>query len=89
MKVVYKDIEQTLDQLSLSTKSLDTIIKQGVFGANSLETTEKMEQLNLSIQEMLQSYKNVLFMNERSTRQSVEFLEDSDSKLAGEMKMFK
>lgn len=89
MKIVYKDIEQTLDHLSFSTKSLDTIVTQGLFGANTLETTEKMEQLNRSIQEMLQLYKDLLLTNERSTRQSIEFFEESDLKLAGEIRVSK
>ena len=89
MKIVYKDIEQTLDRLAFSTKSLDTIVTQGLFGANTLETTEKMEQLNRSIQELLQLYKDLLLTNEMSTRKSVHFFEESDSKLAGEIGLSK
>lgn len=87
MKIVYRDIEQTLDRLALSAKSLDTIVAQDVYGANILETTEKLNQLNRSIQQLLQSYKDLLLTNEMSTRQSVQFIEDSDSRLASEMKV--
>lgn len=89
MKIVYKDIEQTLDHLVVSAKSLDPIVMQDVYGANHLETTEKLNLLNRSIQQLFQSYKDLLLTNEMSTRQSVQFIQESDSRLASEIEVLK
>lgn len=89
IKVVYQDIEQTLQRLTVSTKALDTAIAQGVYGANKLDTTEQLDQLNDSMQQLLQLYKDLLIANESSTRKSIEFLEDSDLEVAGKMGLSK
>ncbi|MGN1385010.1 MAG: YwqI/YxiC family protein [Bacillus sp. (in: firmicutes)] len=89
MKIVYKDIEQTLDHLVISAKSLDPIVTQDVYGANHLETIEKLNQLNRSIQQLFESYKDLLLTNEMSTRQSVQFIQESDSRLASEIEVLK
>lgn len=89
MKLVYKDIEQSLDDILAAAKLLDPNLSKNVYGANNLEVTEQLDQLNHSLQQLLHFYQSLLIENEMSTRKSVQFMNESDNQIARDMELIK
>lgn len=82
MKVKKNDIEQALSKLKSSTSTLQTSLPQSIQGNNVLDLVTELNNLNRAIEEMAQSYKQLLIQNEEATRQSVQFIVDTDKKLS-------
>ena len=89
MKLVYKDINQSLNEISAAAKTLDPNLSKNVFGVNSLEVTEQLDRLNHSLQQLLHSYQSLLIENEMLTRKSVQFMNESDNQIAKDMQLLK
>lgn len=89
MKLVYKDIDQSLNEVLAAAKTLDPNLSKKVYGANNLEVTEQLDRLNHSLQQLLHSYQSLLIENEMSTRKSVQFMNESDNQIAKDMQLLK
>ena len=89
MKLVYKDIDQSLNEVLAAAKMLDPTLPKNVYGVNNLEITERLGRLNLSLQQLLHSYQSLLLENEISTRKSVQFMNESDYQIARDIKFQK
>ena len=89
MKLVYKDIDQTLNQVLTAAQTLDPNISKHIYGANNLEVTDQLDRLNHSLQQLLHSYQSLLTENTMSTRKSVVFMNESDQQIAKDLKLVK
>ena len=89
MKLAYKDIDQSLNEVLVAAKKLDPNLLKNVYGVNNLEVTDQLDRLNHSLQQLLHSYQSLLIENEMSTRKSVQFMNESDNQIARDMQLLK
>lgn len=85
IKVEFDIVRQSVSNMNNLTESLDTALLQNFAGNNVLELTEKINQLNLILEQQGDEWKRILRLNHVSVRESAEILDETDRKLSGSM----
>ncbi|MCA0151372.1 MULTISPECIES: YwqI/YxiC family protein [Rossellomorea] len=86
IRVVQGEIEHHLSKMKSSAESLQPDVPQNIGQENRLEVVTKLNELNQSLELMLQSYKELLIRNEELTRQAVQDMSDADKELSSHIK---
>lgn len=81
IKMVYDDIHPVIDDLSGKANALDPSAPEPISG-NTLDVADKLNELMTHLEQMLIRYKTVLQANIETTKNSVEFLEETDNQVA-------
>jgi superfamily I DNA and/or RNA helicase len=87
IKIKYGEVDEALSNLISSTNTLKPSSPQGIQGSNVLDSVEKLETLNQSLNKLLESYKLLIMNNAESTKQSVQAMKDTDQELSSSMKI--
>lgn len=82
IKIKQDEIEQALSKLESSTNALHTSFSSSIGGNNVLTAVLKWNDLNQALEQVVESYKGLLRQNGEATRQSVQFMADSDKQLS-------
>ncbi|OHX45090.1 YwqI/YxiC family protein [Cytobacillus oceanisediminis] len=82
IKLRISDIEQALSKLQTSANGLQPSLPSTIGENNVLDFINKLNALNRQLQQVTEAYKSVLLQNEETTRQSVQFLDESDRLLS-------
>ncbi|MDM5227708.1 YwqI/YxiC family protein [Cytobacillus sp. NJ13] len=82
IKLRISDIEQALSKLQTSANGLQPSLPSTIGENNVLDFINKLSALNIQLQQVTEAYKSVLLQNEETTRQSVQFLDESDRLLS-------
>ena len=82
IKLRISEIEQALSKLQSSAKGLQPTLPSTIGENNVLDFINKLNSLNRQLQQVTEAYKSVLLQNEKTTRQSVQFLDESDRLLS-------
>ncbi|URM32860.1 YwqI/YxiC family protein [Cytobacillus firmus] len=82
IKLRISDIEQALSKLQSSANGLQSSLPSTIGENNVLDFINKLNALNRQLQQVTEAYKSVLLQNEDTTRQSVQFLDESDRLLS-------
>lgn len=83
IKLRISDIEQALSKLQSSANGLLPTLPSTIGENNVLDFINKLSALNRQLQQVTEAYKSILLHNEETTRQSVQFLDESDRLLSG------
>ena len=86
IRVVQGEIDHHLTKMKSSAESLQPDVPQNIGQENRLEMVTKLNELNQSVEQMLQSYKELLIRNEELTRQAVQDMADADKELSSHIK---
>jgi Family of unknown function (DUF5344) len=86
IRVVQGEIEHHLSKMKSSAESLQPDVPQNIGQENRLEVVTKLNELNQSLELMIQSYKELLIRNEELTRQAVQDMADADKELSSHIK---
>jgi len=81
IKMVYDDIHPVIDDLSGKANALDPSAPESISG-NTLDVADKLNELMTHLEQMLIRYKTVLQTNIETTKNSVEFMEETDNQVA-------
>ncbi|MBN8204137.1 MULTISPECIES: YwqI/YxiC family protein [Bacillaceae] len=82
IKLRISEIEQALSKLQASANGLQPFLPSTIGENNVLDFINKLNVLNRQLQQVTETYKSVLLQNEETTRQSVQFLDESDRLLS-------
>ncbi|MCS0674762.1 YwqI/YxiC family protein [Cytobacillus firmus] len=82
IKLRISDIEQALTKLQTSANGLQPSLPSTIVENNVLDFINKLNALNMQLQKVTEAYKSLLLQNEETTRQSVQFLDESDRLLS-------
>lgn len=82
IKIKQDEIEQALSKLESSTNALHNSFSSSIGGNNVLTAVLKWNDLNQALEQVVESYKGLLRQNGEATRQSVQFMADSDKQLS-------
>ncbi|MCM3705295.1 MULTISPECIES: YwqI/YxiC family protein [Cytobacillus] len=82
IKLRISDIEQALSKLQSSANGLQPSLPPTIGQNNVLDFINKLNALNNQLQQVTEAYKSLLLQNEEATRQSVQFLDESDRLLS-------
>lgn len=82
IKLRISDIEQALSKLQSSANGLLPTLPSTIGENNVLDFINKLSALNRQLQQVTEAYKSILLHNEETTRQSVQFLDESDRLLS-------
>ena len=86
VKVIYGEVEQALKKLQSSAQTIEPLKIEDLHNTNVLDMTEKLGYMNETLQQVLQSYKELLIENEASTSRSVKVLKEVDDSVSGLLK---
>ncbi|MGG1629351.1 YwqI/YxiC family protein [Rossellomorea sp. NRS-1567] len=86
IRVVQGEIDHDLSKMKSSAESLQPDVPQNIGQENRLEVVTKLNELNQSMVQMLQSYKELLIRNEELTRLAVQDMSDADKELSSHIK---
>ncbi len=81
IKIIDQAVQTALDSLKQSSQDFEgdfTIEK----GQNVLDLVNSIETINQSLNELIDSYRNLLLQNENTARQAVETLKETDQAVA-------
>lgn len=81
IKIIDQAVQTALDSLKQSSQDFEgdfTIEK----GQNVLDLMNSIETINQSLNELIDSYRNLLLQNENTARQAVETLKETDQAVA-------
>ena len=81
IKIIDQAVQTALDSLKHSSQDFEgdfTIEK----GQNVLDLVNSIETINQSLNELIDSYRNLLLQNENTARQAVETLKETDQAVA-------
>lgn len=81
IKMVYDEIHPVIDDLSGKASALDPSAPEPISG-NTLDAADKLNDLMTHLEQMLIRYRAVLQTNIETTKNSVEFMEETDSQVA-------
>ncbi|MFC4025269.1 YwqI/YxiC family protein [Oceanobacillus longus] len=87
IRVNQSEIEQNLSKIKATTDSLQPAIPTNIGNGNRLDVVAKLNELNHSLEQMVQSYKELLLRNEELTRQSVQGMADADREISSQIKV--
>lgn len=87
IKIKYGEVDEALSNLISSANTLKSSVPQGIQGSNVLDSVEKLETLNQSLNKVLESYQLLLMKNAESTKQSIQAMKDTDQQLSSSMKI--
>ncbi|MGD6849456.1 YwqI/YxiC family protein [Rossellomorea aquimaris] len=86
IRVVQGEIDHHLSKIKSSAESLQPDVPSHIGHENRLEVVTKLNELNQSMEQMVQSYKELLMRNEELTRQAVQDMADADQELSSHIK---
>lgn len=81
IKIIDQAVQTALDSLKQSSQDFEgdfTIEK----GQNVLDLMNSIETINQSLNELIDSYRNLLLQNENTARRAVETLKETDQAVA-------
>lgn len=81
IKIIDQAVQTALDSLKQSSQDFEgdfTIEK----GQNVLDLVNSIETINQSLNELIDSYRNLLLQNENTARRAVETLKETDQAVA-------
>lgn len=81
IKMVYDEIHPVIEDLSGKVNTLDPTAPEPISG-NTLDVADKLNELMTHLEQMLIRYRTVLQKNIETTKNSVEFMEDTDHQVA-------
>lgn len=85
IKIIDQAVQTALDSLKQSSQDFEgdfTIEK----GQNVLDLMNSIETINQSLNELIDSYRNLLLQNENTARRAVETLKETDQAVASSYK---
>lgn len=86
IRVVQGEIDHHLSKIKSSAESLQPDVPRNIGHENRMEVVTKLNELNQSMEQMVQSYKELLMRNEELTRQAVQDMADADQELSSHIK---
>ncbi|WP_301107138.1 YwqI/YxiC family protein [Sporosarcina sp.] len=81
MKIVYADVENQLSEMQGAIEALDPKAAPPITG-NALDVVTKLTELSTQLESLLASYQKLLINNIQTTEKSVQFIRESDEKVA-------
>jgi hypothetical protein len=87
IRLVQGEIEENLSKIKSSADSLQPDMPNDIGQGNHLDVVTKLNELNQTMEMMVQSYKELLIRNESSTRESVHNMRDTDKNLSSHIKV--
>ncbi|MGN1402409.1 MAG: YwqI/YxiC family protein [Bacillus sp. (in: firmicutes)] len=82
IKIIYTEVEQALEKLRSTADTLDSVKLQKVEGETILDVANKINTLNETLTSIMETYKQVLLDNERSTSRSIQAMKEVDESLS-------
>ena len=81
VKIVYADVEMQLGEMTSTNESLNPKAEPPITG-NTMDVVTKLTELSTKLEQLLTKYQTVLNTNIQTTTSSVEFMKESDKKIA-------
>lgn len=81
VKIVYADVEMQLGEMTNTNESLNPKAEPPITG-NTMDVVTKLTELSTKLEQLLTKYQTVLNTNIQTTTSSVEFMKESDEKIA-------
>jgi hypothetical protein len=85
IKVEFGTVRQAVSNMESMTESLDPALRQDLAGDNVLDLVEKINQLNLILEQQGEEFKRILRLNHESVRESADLLDETDHQLSVSM----
>lgn len=82
IKIEFETVRQSVSNMESMTESLDPVLLQNLAGDNVLELVEKINQLNLILEQQGEELKRILRLNHESVRESADMLDETDHQLS-------
>lgn len=82
IKVELEIVRQSVSNMESMTESLAPAFPQNLAGDNVLEVVEKINQLNLILEQQGEEFKRILRLNHESVRESADMLDETDHQLS-------
>lgn len=84
VKIIYADVESATGEMTLAATSLKPTAEPPITG-NILDVVTKLTELSINLETILTNYQRVLQANIATTTSSVQFMSESDEKVASGM----
>ncbi|NYF23596.1 YwqI/YxiC family protein [Sporosarcina sp. JAI121] len=84
VKIVYADVESKTSDMTNATTALNSKAEPPITG-NTLDVVTKLTELSTKLETLLTRYQTVLQANIATTTNSVQFMRESDDKVASAM----
>ncbi|MBO0589179.1 YwqI/YxiC family protein [Sporosarcina sp. E16_8] len=84
VKIIYADVESKIGDMTNATTLLGPKAEPPITG-NTLDVVTKLTELSTKLDTLLTSYQKVLLANSVTTTNSVQFMRESDEKVASVM----
>jgi hypothetical protein len=81
VKIDYGEVENQLREMNSKTESLIPRAEPPITG-NTMDVVTKQTKLSIQLEQLLMNYQTVLMENSKTTTSSVEFMRESDEKIA-------
>ncbi|MGF2614298.1 hypothetical protein FZC84_19335 [Rossellomorea vietnamensis] len=81
IKVNYAEVESGISKIKSSLHNMPAEAGPSIAG-NVLDSVDRLNLLNLKLEQVLASYQNLLNQNLDTTSRSVAFMQDSDQRVA-------
>lgn len=86
IKIIYAEVEKKLSTLKSATEAISASFTEPIGGENALNTVTLINELNVSLQSLVEGYKALMLANEQVARDTVETIKQTDELLADSMK---
>ena len=84
LKIIYADVESATGDMTSAATSLKPTAEPPITG-NTLDVVTKLTELSVKLETVLTTYQTVLQANIATTTKSVQFMRESDDKVASGM----
>ncbi|RFU65385.1 hypothetical protein D0466_05695 [Peribacillus glennii] len=86
IKLRSSDIKAALKEMNSAAEALETSYPSDIASRNQMDIVNRMNEINASMQQALETYKKLLLSNVDSTMKSTEWLEHVDAEVARAIK---
>ncbi|WP_085991577.1 YwqI/YxiC family protein [Oceanobacillus senegalensis] len=89
IKLEQSSVEKALTDLKQAIQSLDPSFHKEFKGNNVLDMMDKLNEINLLLEEFLIQYQELLNQNQEGTKQSIETLKQTDQELGTNIRVMR
>ncbi|WP_078579215.1 DUF5344 family protein [Salipaludibacillus agaradhaerens] len=86
IKIVYEEVQQSLDTFQETSQSISTTTLDKVGVDNLLDSVDKLNNVNLQVNQLVQSYQNLLIINASGSKELIQSMKNVDKKLSNSIK---
>ena len=86
IKIIYAEVEKELSTLKSATEAINASFTESIGGENALNAVTLINELNVSLQSLVEVYQALMLANEQVARDTVQTIKQTDELLAASVK---